>query len=593
MTKFACVRFFLLILIVSPAYGQKKVKYKDIFALLSTKQYEQAEPFLRKYLKDNDDEPSAYLFMGITFQEKALKTDVLKQTKLAISYMDSAMLNYDLAYKIMDEREVRKNKEYYASYNRRDLRTSEFGIKLSDIQFDLEKRKEFLKERIDKSRMVKHYFTLSDSLYKKSNALYRKLHETYPTERQLYLQADEKTIADLKTLSIRFDSCTKAFDNYKTNTSNLGKTGYNQNFNVNEITEYEKQGIELADFYQDDLNVWDYKKFADKNRNVIEKEIFPMREHLITYDIEINKLRDKLNTDSVSVRSALTKLIDKLLYEQLKKFDPNPLPMEVFSLKTADLEYRSILLENKAHRDSADVHLRITMINGEVKSLNKLDSIATKLSSEDIDQKSQDYNHFVTNTYSNTIVLKSYIKALKEYADRERRQKDADLAHAMKIMDWIVDGADSIPLLAGMANSYKPLFTQEEKFTLGVHVIDSTHSDGYFYTINAARRPEVKVIFPVDQNSFKERLLTQAKGLSYSDASGQIFFVAVYSQKPNKDKYPVTLAKIYRSDGLAWSNNYQLPFMPKEISLRQDTGEITLKSDAQVTVIDKNGKQVK
>lgn len=594
MTKKACLRFLILLLIISsPVFAQKKVKYKDIFALLSMKQYEQAEPFLRKFVRENDDEPSAYLFMGITFQEKSGKTDVLKQTKQAIAYMDSAMLYYDMAYKSMDEREVRKNKEYYMAYNRRDLRTGEFGVKLSDIQFDLEKRKEFLKERIDKTRMVKHYFSLSDSLYKRSNALYRKIHDSFGTERMLHLRSGESTIAELKSLSARFDSCAKAFENYKTNSSGLGKTGYNQVFNLTEISNYEKDGLDLADFFQDDLKIWDYKKFADKARATIEKEVIPMREHLITYDIEINKLRDKLTSDSISVRSDLTKLIDKLLYDQLRKFDPEPLPMEVFSLKTADLEYRSLLLEHKQHRDSGDVHLRIKLIENEIKTVKNLDSIAQKLAAQNIEEEARDYEHFVTNTYSSVTVLKSYIKTLKDYAERERVGREEALAHALKVMDWIIDGSDSIPLRQEIANNFNPMTTVDEKYTTGIHLIDSANADGYFYTITPSRTPEVKVVFPVDKVNFNKKTMPHTTGITFSDPGGQIFFVAFVSDLVTQDRYPLTLAKIYRSDGLSWSNNFQLTFVPKEIQLRPDTGEITLKNETQTAVIDKNGKQIR
>lgn len=594
MTKFSFIWFLIVLFTVPAAYGQKKVRYKDIFALLSTKQYEQAEPFLKQYVKEKDADPSAYLFMGLIFQEKASKTDILKQTPAALANMDSSIRFFDQAYKLIDEREVRRNKEYYQAYNRRDLRTGEFGVKLSDIQFDIEKRKEGLRERIDKVKMVKHYFSLADTLYKKTNALYGAIRKTFPTERQLYLRADENTLKELTTLAMRFDSCTKAFEHYKASSSNLGKTGYNQEMTLTEIVDYTKDGMSPADFYQDELNVWDYKKFAEKSRGVIEKEIVPMREHLITYDIEINKLRDRLNTDSVSVRSDLTKLIDRLLYEQLRKFDPEPLPMEVFSLKTADLEYRSALLENAPEKDSMDVHFQLTRLKTELKFLDRLDSIANKLSEENIDQKALDYNHFIANTYSSTVVLKSYVKALKEYSEREKRRKDEELSFRIKSLDWILDGNDSIPLGAGLVSSrYRPLFTSLEKYTLGLHINDTASADGYFYTITPARKPEVKVVFPVDKSSFKERTLPATKGLSYSDAAGQIFFVLLYSNQPAKEKYPATLAKIYRSDGLAWSNNYQLPFQPKEIVLRQDTGEVTLKNEAQQIVIDKNGKVIR
>lgn len=593
MTKVGFLKFIVVILLAHSAYGQK-VKYKDIFALLSTKQYEPAEPFLKRYLKDNDDNPNAYLFMGIVFQEKAMKMDILRQSHLAVANMDSAIIFYDKALKTIDEREVRKNKEYYQSYNRRDLRTGEFGVKHSDVQFDLEKRIEGLKERIDRVKMVNHYFTLADTLYKKSNVLFRSIQEGFPSERQLYLRADENTVKDLKMLAVRFDSCMKAFEGYKTSSANLGKTGYNQNMILNEIENFKKDGTDLAVFYNDEIKAWDYRKFAEEALHVIEKEILPMREHLVSYDVEINKLRDKLNKDSVSVRSDLTKLIDKLLYDQLKKYDPEPLPMEVFSLKTAELEYRSTLLENKSLRDSSDVHLKLALTNKEMKLLGKLDSLTSKITSGTIDEKVKDYSDFISNTFGNSGALKNYVSELREYADGQKRTKAPELMRRMRALEWIVDGADSIPLrpLQPLV-TYVPVVTLDEKYTAGLHFKDSTNASGYFYTITSARKPDIKVTFPVDKSAFKERKVPVIKGLSYADAAGQLYFVLLYSEQSSKEKYPATLAKIYRSDGLAWSNNLQLPFIPTEMLLKPDTGELTLKRDAQVAVIDKNGKIMK
>jgi len=594
MTKFAVTKFILFSLIFSAAHGQK-VKYKDIFGLLSTKQYEAAEPFLKGYLKETTDNPNAYLYMGIVYHEKALKDDVLKQTKRTINLMDSAIIFYDKAYKTVTEKEIKRNSEYYQAYNRRDLRTGEFGVKLSDIQFDIEKKMEGLRERIDRIKMVKHYFALADSLYRKSNALYKSLHATYPGEREFYLRCDENLIKTLNTLSIRFDSCLKAFDNYKSSSSTIGKTGYNQTLSLSEIVDFNKDGLSEANFYQEDLKVWDYKKFADKSRLAMEKEIIPMREHLVTYDIEINKLREKLTNDSVSVKSDLHSLIDKLLMDQLKKYDTEPLPMEVFTLKIADLEYRSTLLENKAKKDSVDVHVRLTMLNREIKHLNKLDSTAAKLLSDDLDKRALDYQYFVKNTYSTTAVLKSYVKGLKDYAEREKKTKESELAKRTETLRWLVNEADSIPLFIGNSRSkFKPLAVIAEKYTTGLQYPDSLNPSGYFYTINPSRIPDVKISFPVEKPRFKEASLMSSKALTFSDAAGQIYFVLLFSDRGKENKYAATLAKIYRSDGLAWSMNYELAFVPREISFKADSGELIIKGDDnQQNTMDKNGKLLK
>jgi hypothetical protein len=318
MAKFALIKLVLVFTIVTPVFSQK-VKYKDIFGLLSTKQYESAEPFLRKYLKDNTDNPNAYLYMGIIHQEKSLKEDILKNTKKAIAYMDSSIQFYDKAYKTLTEKEVRRNDEYYQIYSRRDLRTGDYGVKLSDIQFDLEKKMEGLREKIDRVKMIKYYFSLADSFYLKSATLYNALQNTYASERELYLRSNDSLLHKLNILAVRFDSCTKAFDNYKASLANLGnKTNYNQTMTKNEIVNFKTDGTKPVNFYQDDVEVWDYKKFAERTSQVIEQEIVPMRDHLVSYDVEINKLREKLSHDSVSVKNDLTRLIDTILMEQLR-----------------------------------------------------------------------------------------------------------------------------------------------------------------------------------------------------------------------------------------------------------------------------------
>jgi len=594
MTKLAPIKFFVLFLVVTTAYGQK-AKYKDIWALLNTKQYEAAEPFLKNYLKENSDNPNAFLYMGIIFQEKALKEDVLKNTSKAIAGMDSAIVYFDKAYKTITEREVKKNSDLYQAYNRRDLRTGEFGVKLSDIQFDLEKRMEGLRERIDRIKMIKHYFSLSDTLYKKSVSLFKSIQDTYPGEKEFYLRADENTIKNLTALNQRFDSCLKAFDNYKSTTATLGKTGYNQTLSLKEIADFSKDGTSPPNFYQDDVQVWDYKSFAANASKTIESEIFPMREHLVNYDIEINKLREKLSTESVSVKTDLTKLIDKLLIEKMKKYDAEPLPMQVFAVKVADLEYRSTLLEHKALSDSTNVHTRLNNLTKEFGYLNKLDTAASVLSAEEIEAKAPDYEYFIHNTFNTTAVLKSYMDGLKQYTIRERKNKEAELVFRKEALRWIVTGSDSIPLfLESTGSRFKPLAIVEEKFTVGLVYADSLDPTGYLYTINASRTPEVKVSFPVEKLSFKQSQLSSIKATTLSDAAGQIYFALVFSdQGGTENKFASTLAKIYRSDGLAWSMNYQLDFVPKDIVFRQDTGELSIRGDNnQHYTLDKNGKLV-
>lgn len=591
--------FLLFLLVVSmPAVAQKKIKYKDIYALLSSKQYDQAEPFLKTYLATTTDNPNAYLYMGTIYQEKVAGHDILIQTDRAVQHMDSAILFYDKALKTLTPKEIKQNKEYYESYNKRDLSTGEFGVKLDYVQFDLEKRIVSLKEQIDKIKMVKYYFTQSEELYKRAQDLFLQIQESFPGYRELYLRADESMVKDLTSLAHRFDSCTKAFENYKISLSNYGKTKYNQKWSVRAIKDFKSDGREMTDFYKDDVKVWDYKTFSNEALSIIEKDVKPVQANLVKFDMEINKLKTKLETDSISVKSELAKLTQGMLRDQLRKFDDSPLPLEIFTLKIADLEYKSALIENKKAHTSDDIHVRLNAVKEEVSYLNRADSVAKKLMARNLGEDIINYQQFVNSTFTQGDILKSYVHSMSDHIAREKATKDAELAFRTEAMNWLVIGADSIPLVtdpARLNSKYHPLVIEQDKYTAGLMFTDSVSGTGYFYNIPPSHKPEIKVTFPVDKLNLREKRLHAIHAYVTADPAAQIFFSLIYIERKDKaGKYPATLTKIYKSDGLSWSNNVAFDFIPAEISFAPATGELVVKSGGDATVrFDKNGKMMK
>lgn len=591
MTKTLFIKF-LLLAICTQAFAQK-IKYKDVFGLLSTKQYDAAEPFLKKYLVDNTDNSNAYLFMGLIYQEKSLKDDVLKNTDGSIQHMDSAILFFDKAIKGIDEKELRKNKEYYVAYNRRDLRTGEFGVKLSDVQLDIENRMTFLRERIDKVKMVKYYFGQSFILYNRTLESYGALQDKFPGIRELYLRADESTIGELKAIAARYDSSFKAFENYRSSSSNLGRTGYSQAWNPREITDFKRDGKEKTDFFQDDLNVWNYKAFAEKTIEVINKEVKPVQQSLISYDIEINKLKQTLESDSVSVKNDLTKLVDRLLGDQLRKLDPDPLPMDIFAVKIAELNLRSSQVETRRYRDSSDVHHQVRLVENEARNLQHLDSVLNKVNARNIDEEALNYQAFITATYNRLEILKTYLRALGESNEREAVKINQRLVKARESVRWLINGADSIPLFTENNNArFKPVLVQDKKYTVGLVYADSLTAQAYFYNITPSHRPTLKIQFAVDKPNFKLSRLKTARSM-VTDLSEQVYFILVYQERAVNGTYAATLAKVYRTDGLSWNTNLTLPFIPQQINVKQETGEIEILSGGEQKVtVDKNGKKL-
>jgi hypothetical protein len=578
----------------------QKVKYKDLILLLNAKEYDKAEPFLKKYLKDNDDNPNAFLNMGIIYHEKANRNDVLKQTEILAANIDSAVIFYDKAYKTITEKEIRRNDEYYESYKRRDLRTGDFGIKLSDVQFDLEKRIQGLKEKKERVKLLKDYYVTAEAQYQKANSRFKKLQQTFGSVKDFYLQSSESTLTELKHIADSFDSCKTAFANYKSTSQLLGKTGYNQVLDLVEIKDFKKDGANLTDFTKDDLKLWDYKKWADAAGETVEKQIIPIRDYLIASDMEINKLRAKIKKDSVSVKGEIASLLDRPLFKQLKKFDPDPLPLAVFAMKVAELDYASDLIKYKGVKDSLNVNVRLNAIQAELKSVGVLDSLSTILTSRDIDKEGENYKHFVENAYGTATVLKNLVKTTKEFADHEKIKRQKEWENRMQSLKWIVSAADSVPLFKDeslKSNRFKPLVIAKDDFTLGLKYGADSVASGYFFSITPSRIPDIKASFPVAAVGFKKRNLPIIKGLGTRDDKKQVYFALIYSEAKVKDRFTVIIAKIYRSDGLAWSHTYLFEMIPSVISYVPEAGELSVKitspaGDSKIVVIDKMGKQI-
>ena len=591
--KFTLLLSFLFCAVYA---GAQKIKYKDLFVLLNARQYDQAEPFLKKYLAETTDNPNAYLFMGMIFQEKSSANDLLKETDKMLANMDSATLFYDKAFSTITVKEIKRNDEYYQAYSRRDLRTGKFGINLSDIQFDLEKRMKSLRERATLTKQLKMYFERTAAHYAKTNFLFKDIKLKHPDFKNLLLRADDVLTGELSLIAATFDSVQTAFNSYQSISQKIGKTGYNQVIDLKEIRNYDTDGTTGADFFEDDLKLWNYKSWAQAVEQSITKEIMPMREQLIAQDVAINKLRDKLKRDSVLVDSEIAEVLNKPLAEQLKKYDNDPMPLTLFAMKIAELNYLSGSIRQGAFKDSADIRLHLGLVKEQLAKVNALDSLCSMLNERNLDEDFKDYHDFVVNAYGTPAVLRSLMKTTKDFSRREIELKQAELKQYEESMKWIVHQGDSVPLFFDPPASigYRPLILVEEKYTAGFRFTDSL-ATGYFRTILPSRKQDVSVAFKVGAHFTKDGL-SQVKALSASDENGQLFYLLFYSETKVEGKLPVTLTKIYRTDGLAWSNDYACEFPPAELAFDPASGDIAIKtanSAGEVTTvaIDRDGKR--
>ena len=580
---------FLSLSIIS--VGQK-IKYKDLFVLLNAKQFDQAEPFLKRYLVDNMDNPNALLFMGYILEEKALADDVLTSLSNLNNHSDSAVLYLDLAFKEIDEKELRKNDEYYQMYSRRDLRTGKFGLKLSDVQFDLEKRSKYLKDRKQRVLQLHEKFDNTKKIYSRCESLFKSISDNYKDKMEFFLRSDDPLKSDLKKLARRYDSLLISFNDYTTHLAGLGKTGHNQELDVQQIESFKHDGFAKADFIEDEIKVWDYKRWALVNLDLIENEIEPSRAALVKIDTELNDLREKLRKDSVDVTAEAKAIGEKALKLSIKKYDPSPMPLDVFSLKIRELNYGAYAVQTASLRDSSDLKLKRDLFKSDIKLLNQVDSVATILNKRNLDYDVENYNGFVKDAYGSANVLISLIKTTGDFAVSEKAVKMKLVANLSDAINWIVDAGDSIPVTAeAKSNTFFPISIVPEKYTFGIKAGDSVKN--YFYTITPSRKPAIKTVHLAD-TVFKKENLEMVKGLSASP-DGDNYFAVLYSERKVNEKIPAYIYQV-ATHGLVWSNKLMLDGIPGDLAFNEEDKSISVKvtneAGSKIVVIDDKGKIV-
>jgi hypothetical protein len=243
--------------------------------------------------------------------------------------------------------------------------------------------------------------------------------------------------------------------------------------------------------------------------------------------------------------------------------------------------------------------VRLSAIQGELKTLKALDSLAGILVAKDIEKETANYQHFVTNAYGSTKVLKSLITSTKEFSEHEKHKREDIVAVLTNSLNWlVVDSKDSVALgqMKQRKPNHFPLAMTAEKFVSGLKYGADSVATGFFYTITPSRIPDVTVSFTVDKTNFAKRNLPVVKCLVNSNDVGTVYYSLIYSETKAGDKFPVTIAKITKPEGLAWTTNYKFEFLPSELILAPDTGELSVKitspgGESKLIMLDKNGKQ--
>ena len=580
MRKLLSILFFSLVFLSAEA---QKIKYKDLFYLLDAKNYDAAEPLLKQYLSEdkNADEGNPNLQMGFIYQDKSEKADILLASEKYVEYVDSALMYYQKATQFIDEKEVKKNDEFYQAYQRRDIRTGKFGIKLADVVFDIENRVSALNERKAKVQELQVYYEQTKDNYEKATSIFKKIKDNYPTEKILFLQSNEELMRSIDKMDEAAKLALQNYQNFESTIKKVDKPGYRPALHLTDILDYSKDGESSILLTNDNVLFWDYSKWAESVRNGIKEVIIPMRTELVEYDQHLNELQEMVEKDSMSMADKIKPLSSVL--SKIREYDTDPLPEYIFKYKIGHIKNESFKMNNLYYRDSSDVAYQLRVAETKFKNVKEMDSLVNLLISRDLRVDEKNYANYIKSQYENVIGLESYVKEQLDQVIYAKKNAEKEVDALKERSKWLIGKQDSIPLFKDEnigLSKYVPLLVEEE-FTTGFYFSGKTPAEGYFALITPSYTQKLKANFKVDNDHFNKQNLEITSAKYAIEDAGHYYYILFSVQLPEQENYAGTLAKIYTSDGLAWVKNIELETAPLELIINPNTSDIIINYDME------------
>jgi len=446
------LRIFLSMIILCTAtfsWGQK-VKYKDLFFLIhKSKKYADGEPFLRSFLSNpkNADHPDANFQMGVIHEVNAKTKDVLKENQMKVALLDSAVYFYSKSKSLITEKWIKRNGEYYEDdFLRRDLRTGKMGIKVSDVHLDIDERVDKINDHIANLKSIDTHFSKAKEEYQLAFDAYTELVSKYESQKSFYLRADDEVIKQCDQILASYDSAMGNFANYKLRIANVGESDYNQSLNVLKIEDIKNAGDKTADFYAASVDVYDFSDWVNRTKTVLIDKIKPIKAKLLTYDQRLDRTREQLMKDSVSVISKLELEKDDALYQDLRVYDKNAMPLNLLDLKQEELRYWSFIFANKPNKDSLNINYQIAMASDELNAITAVDSLANALLGYNLTVEFENYKEYIKEQYEGVAGVQRHIKQKLDFAQAEKKYRATILEAKQERSKWLLYGNDSIPL---------------------------------------------------------------------------------------------------------------------------------------------------
>lgn len=329
----------ILIILLSFSIGKTKaqtetLKYKDIFETIIRGPEAKAAELLIKFQKQDPFHANTYYQLGIIAHKWSKIYDPLTDFANLSYFTYHANLYLELSKKYLDEKEAKKNHEFYHFVKPHE---GEKKADYSQIMIDLDKRINDVKIFDEKIAAIRtNYFGMVKN-YNTSLSIFKSIVDKNGKLKDIYLTANDELIQQIKNIGIHYDSTLLYFDGYEKAIGIYPIMDYNQAYKAYPIETYQLDGLTKSNFLKNDIKLWNFKEWSDNVLSIINNDISKLRIDINTESKKIESLTNLMNlSKEYSNKYDYYSLDEKLAY-RIGRFDFNPIILDIFNYKISNL----------------------------------------------------------------------------------------------------------------------------------------------------------------------------------------------------------------------------------------------------------------
>lgn len=408
---------FLYAALLQPALAQKLKYSRDIYPLIQEGNYLQAYRMLHLYLKRDPEAINAYYQLARISELRANRFDPLLQGHIVLRYADSCVHYYSEFNNRVNERELRRNAEFYEDlYTEEEKLAGKAKLDLNEIKSSTEQKINHYKTLRKNLGLILKHFQGAVRNYDFCISTYNQLTENYNTRNELLLLADQQLLQLLERMATAFDSTRYHLDQYRKAIDAYPLEKYNQRYEVRPINDFRIEASEpFVNFLKNNIILWDYASWARQLIHEIKNDVIPLKKQMTELMAGAQQAAKERNYYEP----------DRFTLLRINRYDGQSLAQQIIMYLSNKSSY---LYERTLHTNiSTNPREEIRSLSNQLYYVSQAHESIQKTAAQSNERNFKKYHDIFASYYNNSGTLKQYCQQEGSWARAEISNIEGEL----------------------------------------------------------------------------------------------------------------------------------------------------------------------